>query len=134
MSLGGIVGRTTDPSAKMTGAAVVMGQPLQLGTNYKEVALATAAAHIPFGVASQAAAQNDNVGIWLGGAIVPGLAGAAIVKGVVLTATTAGKFLTAVKTATPGTVEFVWGSAYSAAGADLDYFELNFNWFEMDIA
>ena len=134
MSLGGLVGRTTNPSAKMTGAAVVMAQPLQLGTNYKEVALATALAHIPHGVAAHDAAQNDNVGVWLPGAIVPGLASAAITKGVLVGATTGGKFVTVTKTATPGTVEFVWGQAYSAAGTDLDYFELSFNWFEMDCA
>lgn len=112
----------------------VSGYGLKEGTNYKEVALATAVSDIPVGVTLQSCVQNDNIGYAKPGQTVKAVAGAAVVKGVLLTVTTGGKFITAVKTATPGTVEFVWGKAHSAAGADLDICELDFNWFDMDIA
>jgi hypothetical protein len=120
-------------SGKMTGAACLLGQPLKMGTNYKEVALAAASTDIPVGVATQAAAQNSNVGFATGGGTVKALAGAAITKGVLVTAATGGEFITCTKGGTQTETNFCWGSAFSAAGADQDLFELLFNWFEMEI-
>lgn len=120
-------------SGKMTGSAALKGNALKAGTNYKEVAQATATTDIPFGVASQAAAQNANVGFYLPGQNVKGLAGAAITKATLIVATTAGKFITGTKGGTQTQTDFCWGTSFSAAGADLDYFELLFNWFEMEV-
>lgn len=134
MALGQIIGRITNPSAKMTGSAAILGNALKYGTNHQEVALATAATDIPAGVAAEAVAQNSNVGVILPGVLCTGLASAAISKGVLVGATTSGKFVTVTKGGTQTETNYCWGSSWSAAGADLDYFELAFNWFEVETA
>ena len=120
-------------SGKMTATAGLKGQPLGYGTNYKDLVLAAATTTIPVGVASQDAAQNAQIGFWLPGQTVTGLAGAAITKGVLCVAATGGKFIAGTKGGTQTSTDYVWGSSFSAAGADLDYFELAFNWFEMEV-
>lgn len=132
MSLGGI--ELFTKSGLMTGAACVMGNALGYGTNYKEVALATASTTIPLGIASQDAAQNANVGFWLpSDGVVVGIASAAIAKGVLVGATTGAKFVTVTKGGTATETDYCWGTSFSAAGADLDYFAIAFNWFEMNV-
>jgi hypothetical protein len=127
MALGGII--EANDTGIMTATAAVMGQPLGYGTNHKEVVLAAATTTIPLAIAAEAAAQNANIGYWLPGRICTGLAQAAIARNVLLGATTGGKFVTVTKGGTATEADYVWGTSHSAAGADLDYFEIAFNWY-----
>jgi len=126
--LGGDASHTA-PSGIMTATAGVKGQPLGYGTNYKEVALAAASTTIPLGIAAEDAAQNAHISYHLPVGIFVGLASAAIAKAVLVGATTGGKFVTVTKGGTATEADYVWGTSFSAAGADLDYFELMFNWY-----
>lgn len=130
---GGVV---TSGKYTTTTALAVSGYGLTLGTNYGEVILATTNAVKPIGV-SVGTADNSgtgNVAYALPSQTVKAVAGAAITKGDMVTATTGGKFISAAKSATATTTaEFAWGFAMSAAGADLDIFELQFAPFELEI-
>lgn len=112
----------------------VSGYGLKEGTNYKEVALATAATEVPVGVTVQSCIQNDNIGYAKGGQTVKAVASAAITKGVLIGATTGGKFVTVTKGGVQTETNYCWGKAHSAAGAADDIFELDFNWFELETA
>lgn len=118
-----------------TTALPVTGYALTSGTASSQVILGTTALVKPLGV-SAATANNSGTGhiaFYLPGQTVKAVAGGAISKGDMVTATTGGKFIAATKGGVQTETNFVWGIAITAAGADLDVFELMFQPFEMEI-
>lgn len=120
-----------------TTALGVTGYALTLGTGTNAVKLSTAVSEAPIGV-SATTANNSGTGhisYYLPGQTVKAVAGGAITKGDLVTVTTGGKFITTTKSATGTTTpEFIWGIAVTAAGADLDVFELQFQPHEQEVA
>lgn len=100
--------------------------------------LATTNAHVPHGILINSPKQNEFAAIWIAsGAIVEAVCGAAITAAyptlVAVTVDGTGRFITAVKTATPGTVKYVWGFALKSTTAAGQKFPLRFLPHEMDI-
>lgn len=120
-------------SAIMTGGAALLGNGLTYGTNVGEVKVAGATTDIPVGIAAAAAAQNANVGLHRPGAVYPALAGTAVTVHSLVVSGASGKFATGTKGGTATEADYVWGSAWTGAAADLDYFQLDFNWYGENI-
>jgi len=104
----------------------------------EKVDLAVNVNNVPLGVLRNAPKQNEFANVFLSRGIVEAVCGAAITAAfptlVAVTVDATGRFITAVKTATPGTVEYVWGFALKSTTAAGQKFPMLFSPHEMDIA
>lgn len=123
------------PWQNATQGAVGFGVAL---TADEKVNLATAKTHVPYGVLLNAPKQNEFAAVAaMTGQIVEAVCGAAITAAfpalVTVTVDATGRFITAVKTTTPGAANWVWGYALKSTTAAGQKFPLYINFFEMDI-
>lgn len=124
------------PWQNATQGAVGFGVAL---TANEQVNLAVAKSSPPWGVLLNAPKKDEFALVAARtGQIVEAVCGAAITAAypglVLVTVDSTGRFITAVKTATPGTVNYVWGYALKSTTAAGQKFPLYINFFEMDIA
>jgi len=129
--LGGLA--SLNESGVMTGGAALLGNGLTYGTNAGELKVSGATTDIPVGIAAHAAASGANVGIERPGKVVPALAGTAVTLHSLVVSGASGKFATGTKGGTATEADYVWGTAWTGAAADLDYFQLDFNWYGENI-
>jgi len=104
----------------------------------EKVNLATAKTHVPYGILLNVPKQNEFAAVAARtGQIVEAVCGAAITAAypalVTVTVDATGRFIAAVKTATPGVANWVWGFALKSTTAAGQKFPLYINFFEMDI-
>jgi len=124
-----------------TSTACLVGNGLKQGSTFGQCDLSTANSEIPLGIAIEDAAVSpaaagpfNSVTVKAVPAQVKMIVGGAVAINVLLTAAAAGRFVTAAKTATPGTAEYIWGRSLEAAATGAgDVISGLFNWFEMDI-
>lgn len=125
----------TESAKYVSAAALYVGCALTAqGTNYKEAIVATTTSVVPLGFAAQTGVQNDNIGYLTPGQTVKAVASAAIAINAIVAPTTAGKMVTVTKGGTQTETNYAWGWALSAAAADGDVFEMQFQPFEMESA
>jgi len=123
------------PWQNATQGAVGFGVAL---TANEQVNLATVKTHVPYGVLLNAPKLGEFATVEArAGRVVEAVCGAAITAAypilVTVTVDATGRFITAVKTATPGAVNWVWGFAMKSTTAAGQKFPLLLHFFEMDI-